>query len=190
MHFPTKKDYVAIIDFEATCSDRGEIQRDETEIIEFACFVVDRNLNEIFVFDKFVKPQLHPRLTEFCIKLTSITQDMVDKAHPFPEVVKEFMESVVEPFTPLFASWGKYDKNQLLRDCKRHNVPYPFDDEHLDLKRWLPRYLPMRKPLSIGKMLDHLGMKFKGTPHRGIDDVRNILRILRNVEHLIPSEPM
>lgn len=186
MHFPTTKNYLAVIDFEATCSDSGEIPKSETEIIEFACILVNRDLREILTFDRFIEPRIHPKLTDFCIRLTSIQQDMVENAPTFPEVIKEFVELVVQPYNPLFASWGKYDKYQLLQDCRLHQIPYPFDEDHLDLKRWLPRFLPIQKPLSISKMLDYLGLKFKGTPHRGIDDVQNILRILREVEHLIP----
>ena len=30
-------------------------------------------------------------------------------------------------------------------------------------------------------MLQHLGMDFEGTPHRGIDDARNLARILKQL---------
>ncbi|RMG28750.1 MAG: exonuclease [Methanobacteriota archaeon] len=187
MDFPTKKKYVAVIDFEATCSDKGEIPRNETEIIEFACIMIDRDLKEIARFDQFVKPTLHPQLTEFCTNLTSITQEMVNQASSFPEVLNAFKKAIIEPFDPLFASWGRYDRNQLVQDCRLHKVPYPFDDEHLDLKRWLPKFLPISKPKSINGMLKYLGLNFIGTPHRGIDDVRNIVRILEEVSPLIPD---
>ena len=184
MEFPTEKKHIAIIDFEATCSNKGEIPREETEIIEFACVVVDRELNEVARFSEFVQPVIHPRLTNFCLKLTSIKQRQVDLADPFPRVLEKFVNKIVSPFHPLFASWGAYDKNQLKRDCNYHGVPYPFDNEHLDIKRWIPRFYEFRKPKSIGQMLHYLGMEFIGTPHRGIDDVENIIRILRVTQEL------
>ncbi len=184
MKFPTEKNCIAIIDFEATCSDKGEIPRGESEIIEFACIVVDRELNEVARFSEFVRPLVHPRLTDFCTRLTSIKQDQVDNAETFPKVLEKFVRKIVVPFQPLFASWGAYDKNQLKRDCKRHGVPYPFDNEHLDIKRWIPRFYEFEKPKGIGQMLRYLGMKFVGTPHRGIDDVENIIRILKVTQEL------
>ncbi len=185
MEFPTSKEYIAIIDFEATCTDKKEFPRKETEIIEFACIVIDKNLNEIQRFGKFVRPILHPQLTSFCKRLTSISQENVDTADRFPEVLNEFKEEIIKPYNPLFASWGRYDKNQLRQDCHLHKVEYPFDEEHLDIKRWIPRFYRFEKPKGIGAMLKYLKMNFEGTHHRGIDDVSNIIRILRKTDELI-----
>jgi len=80
----------------------------------------------------------------------------------------------------LFASWGMYDKKQMLRDCELHSAPFPFDDEHLNLKNHAAARMG-RAPKGIGRVLARLGMEFEGTPHRGIDDVRNIIRILKKV---------
>lgn len=38
-----------------------------------------------------------------------------------------------------------------------------------------------RAPKGVAKVLARLGMEFEGTPHRGIDDMRNIIRIVRKV---------
>ena len=35
--------------------------------------------------------------------------------------------------------------------------------------------------LGVGQALEHLGMEFEGTPHRGDDDAYNIARILQKV---------
>ena len=184
MNFPTNKKNVAIIDFEATCSKGKEVPFKEMEIIEFACIVIDRELQEIGRFDRFVKPVRHPTLTEFCTNLTTITQEQVDSGSKFSEVLLDFSK-FIKPFDPLFASWGRYDKNQLIKDCTYHEVEYPFDDEHLDIKRWVPQFYNFSRPKGIGRMLKRLRLKFEGTPHRGIDDVHNIVRILKQTRETI-----
>jgi hypothetical protein len=48
-----------------------------------------------------------------------------------------------------------YDKKQLLRDCELHNVPFPFDDEHLNLKNHAAARMG-RAPKGVGKVLARL----------------------------------
>lgn len=131
----------------------------------------------------FVRPILNPALTDFCKTLTSIRQQDVDEAQMFPAVLERFV-GWISTFGPkedvLFSSWGRYDKNQFWRDCELHKVPFPFDDEHLNLKNHAASRMGW-KPRGVGRMLTRLGMKFEGTPHRGIDDVRNIVRITSRV---------
>lgn len=80
----------------------------------------------------------------------------------------------------LFASRGLYDKNQIWNDCELHGMPFPFDDEHLNIKNHVATRLS-RRPKGVGRTLAALGMTFEGTPHRWIDDVRNIIRIVKRV---------
>ena len=78
-------------------------------------------------------------------------------------------------------SWGDYDRNQLKQDCVFHNTPYPFDNDHINIKKVVAQHLNLPKPKGIGSMLCYLDLKFIGTPHRGIDDVKNIVQILRKL---------
>ncbi|MHA2099699.1 MAG: exonuclease domain-containing protein [Candidatus Kariarchaeaceae archaeon] len=189
INFPTEKKYIAITDFEATCSKGKSVPRDEMEIIEYATIVVDKELIFVEEFAKFIKPVRHPVLTNFCKELTSIKQKQVDKADNFLAVFQNFQESIITKYDPLFASWGGYDKNQLIQDCKYHEIEYPFD-EHLDIKRWVPKFIGLKGPRGIGEMLRYLGMEFEGTPHRGIDDVKNIIRILMKIKSKLPSSEL
>ncbi len=77
---------------------------------------------------------LHPRLTPFCTKLTTIRQDDVDGAPTFPEAIEK-LGIFLSGRPALFCSWGEYDKNQLRRDAKRHRVTLPFGSEHANVKR-------------------------------------------------------
>jgi inhibitor of KinA sporulation pathway (predicted exonuclease) len=183
VNFPTQKEYIAVIDFEATCCNDKSIPRNKTEIIEFACIVVDRDINEIARFNQFVKPYLYPKLTEFCTNLTSITQDQVDDSKGLGATIHDFTiflsKNNVEK--ALFASWGYYDRNQLKLECRRNNLIYPFTEEHLNLKVWTAESLGLKKAKSVGGILQYLKMEFVGTPHRGIDDVENIIRVIEKV---------
>jgi inhibitor of KinA sporulation pathway (predicted exonuclease) len=61
-----------------------------------------------------------------------------------------------------------------------HQLPYPFDEQHVNLKK-LFGYYRGGKAMGVHRALKALGMKFEGAPHRGLDDARNIARIYRRM---------
>ncbi len=182
-----------IIDFEATCWGSGDNKpmapagcRYPNEIIEFgAVLFCLREEGDEPEFQAFVRPAQHTVLTDFCTELTSIRQEQVDSAEEFPEVLQRFVRyfelSSGGHSGPLFASWGAYDRNQLLDDCRKHQVSYPFvPDEHLNLKHLVADVLGMpRTKRGTVKVFRQLGLEFKGTRHRAIDDARNYAYLLR-----------
>lgn len=168
-----------IVDFEATCSDTDEFPRNEMEIIEIGALAVNKaDLVWLGEFNAFVKPIIHPNLTDFCKNLTSIRQEDVDKAKIFSGVIKEFTIWLSQYDNPIFCSWGNYDRNQLRNDCKYHNILYPFNDEHINLKELFSKKQNLGKRYGTGKALIKVGIEYEGKRHRGIDDVRNIYKLI------------
>ena len=180
--------FFLIIDFEATCSNNTkEIPRNEMEIIEFAGILINTNFDILKEFTKFVKPVRHPLLTKFCIELTSITQNDVEIADEFTEIIKLFNNEMLTQQV-LFLSWGNYDKDQLMQDCQFHNIKYPFDENnHINIKKMVCDYLEFKKQRGISGVLKFLNLRFEGIHHRGIDDVRNIIRILKHINYPMNS---
>lgn len=173
--------YYLIVDLEATCSDDGTVPRDEMEIIEIGAVMQSAITFEVeSEFQTFIRPVRHPKLTEFCTALTGIVQTNVDSAPSFQEAIETMKEWMFVFSDALFCSWGDYDRKQFLQDCNFHEVAYPFRSDHLNLKSEFSRALGHKK-LGIGQALRHLGMNFEGSPHRGLDDARNISRIARRV---------
>lgn len=174
--------YYLIVDLEATCNDDNSIPREKMEIIEIGAVILNsRNLKVESEYQSFVKPILHPILTDFCKSLTSISQEDVDTASFFPEVLKDF-QSWFHPFRNyIFCSWGNYDKKQIQQDCLLHNVDYPFTDEHLNIKKAFSVAINSKKRFGMAQALNHLGIKLEGVHHRGIDDAKNIARIVQKV---------
>jgi inhibitor of KinA sporulation pathway (predicted exonuclease) len=57
------------------------------ETIEMGLVVIDlESLEIVDEFQRFVRPQINPTLTDFCSKLTSIQQADVDGARTYREV--------------------------------------------------------------------------------------------------------
>lgn len=175
-------DYYLIVDLEATCSNDGAVPRHEMEIIEIGAVMQSSRTLEIeSEFQTFVRPVRHPQLTAFCSELTGIVQQDVAGAPLFPQALAAMQQWMSGFADSLFCSWGDYDRKQFLQDCEYHGVSYPFRSGHLNLKAEFSRTLNLRKKLGIGDALRRLGLQFEGSPHRGLDDARNIARIVRQV---------
>lgn len=164
-----------VVDLEATCDDHHALPREETEIIEIGAVLVDgATLEPIDEFQTFVRPLVHPRLTEFCCQLTTITQADVARAPTFRIVAPRLAAFGAGA---LFCSWGGYDRSQLERDARRSKVRTPLGPRHLNLKDAFARVAGDR-PVGTHAALRRVGLTATGTHHRGIDDARNIARLL------------
>ena len=175
-------DYYLIIDVEATCSDVGEVPRREMEIIEIGAVMQSFRTFEIESdFQIFVRPVRYPELTGFCTELTGITHNDVASTPLFAEALdamKDWMDGFGDA---LFCSWGDYDRNQFIQDCDYHRIPYPFRSKHLNLKAEFSRTMGLKKKLGVKEVLKHIGLNFQGSHHRGLDDAKNIARLVRKV---------
>lgn len=169
-----------IVDLEATCTDAGEFPRHEMEIIEIGAVAVEgKALAQVGEFEAFVRPVRNPFLTNFCTRLTSITQVDVEGADMFPTVNERFRAWVDGFANPVFCSWGNYDRNQFLQDCAHHRVPYPFPtDYHINIKARFAKRQGIGRSVGMKKALQLAGLPLEGTHHRGIDDARNMVRLM------------
>ena len=166
-----------ILDLEATCwSDRSSEKI--SEIIEIGAIRVDHTGQTRDSFEAFVRPVLHPTLSDFCTELTTIRQEQVDVAAPFPSVINDFQKWIgVGTKSHILGSWGYYDRKQLEKDCKLHEISCEWLDPHFSVKHQFAKLAQLRRPCGLGQALDKEGLTFEGTPHRGIDDAKNIARI-------------
>jgi len=127
-----------------------------------------------------VRPERQPILSEFCIALTQITQAMVDNAPPLKEVIDQ-MNAWLEgtETVALWCSWGNYDLNHLTAQCALDNADSQLLNlPHLNLKKLWRRTTRQRKKTSLAHALAYHELAFDGQPHRGVDDARNIARLM------------
>lgn len=169
--------HLLVIDLEATCDQPESFPRSETEIIEIGAVLVDADTLEVkSEFQTFVRPRRHPRLTAFCTRLTTIKQEQVDAAPRFPQALHA-LTRFHHGIQPLLCSWGRYDWNQLQRDARYHRQRVPYT-RHFNIKDKFSAALGTDRRFGVGAALRRVGLRFAGTPHRGIDDARNIARLL------------
>jgi inhibitor of KinA sporulation pathway (predicted exonuclease) len=172
-------DYYLVIDFEATCCDQGSVPREQMEIIEIGAVMVDAHtLQAVDEFQSFIRPVRHTQLTAFCTELTSISQAEVEAAPGFGEFTEQFKPWLYRYANFVFCSWGDYDLKQLRQDCAFHQLPNPISAPHWNVKRMFTEQQHLKKRPGLGPAIKLAGLTFSGTAHRGIDDARNIARLL------------
>uniref|UniRef100_A0A914ZTI8 SAP domain-containing protein n=1 Tax=Parascaris univalens TaxID=6257 RepID=A0A914ZTI8_PARUN len=182
-------EYFVVMDFECTCED--EVYEYEHEIIEFPAVLVDVwNRRIVDTFHSHVRPRINPKLSEFCSRLTGVTQEMVDNALPFVDVFDSFrmwMQSHRLGHTNAryaFVTDGPWDIAKFFQmQCLQSglgSVPHDFRHYINIRKAFMNKYLKGHRPqkTNLSGMLSELGMKFEGREHCGLDDSKNIARIV------------
>ena len=178
------KKNIFCVDVEATCSKDKTVPRDEMEVIEFGGVLLDRDTLEVKErIQFFVKPTIHPVLTEFCKDLTNITQEQVDEGRTHSWAV-----SLMSGFTKQFGndfswcSWGAFDKNIFLQDAAFHGtIPLLDPQNHFNLKVWFSNLNGKKKGFGLNKAVQYKCLEFIGEHHRALSDAENVAQILRTM---------
>jgi len=173
-------DYYLVIDFEAS----GIVpQSTEWEIVEFPIVVVDAASTQRLPieFHRFVRPTVNRRLSQQCIDNCGIQQADVDAASPIDVVVAEAVAWVESHFlNRAFAvvTCGDYDLGTALRvESQRKGILLP---------HWLCRWINIKVAFTghfgctfgMKGMLSRMGLSLDGRHHCGLDDARNIAKIV------------
>ena len=153
-----------------------------------------QTLEPVNEFSAFVKPHHHSKLTRFCTELTGIRQGQIDRAAGFPEVLKRHLDWLRAHGLPVetddegpsyaLASCGDWDLGTMFPNQLSVCVP-PLENIPLPYRRWVNIKRPFAHCKGVLKapgmpgMMRTLGLNLVGHHHRGIDDCRNIARIVK-----------
>ncbi|KAM3938427.1 3'-5' exoribonuclease 1 [Leptodactylus fuscus] len=178
-------DYICVIDFEATCEDSNTPDYIH-EIIEFPIVLINTKTLEIEdTFQRYVRPEMKPQLSEFCINLTGITQEIVDKADTFPVVLQSVVDWMRQKelgtkFKYAILTDGSWDMCKFLNmQCRISRIKFPrFAKKWINIRKCYGNFYKVpRNQTKLTIMLEKLGMRYDGRLHCGLDDSKNIARI-------------
>ena len=170
--------HILVIDLEATCDEGDGLAADDMEVIEIGAVWATAEGEVLEEFQALVRPTLHP-ISDFCQALTGIQQADVDTAPLFPVVAAQLASFAQRyPEATMWGSWGKFDDKQIQRDCQRHGVASPLPAlSHVNLKRQFAKSRKI-KEVGMARALQMVGLPLDGAHHRGLDDARNIAKLL------------
>jgi inhibitor of KinA sporulation pathway (predicted exonuclease) len=198
------------LDIEATCWDKGDPNdpgAEHYEVIEIGMVAIDvATLTISREISILVKPVEHPVLSDFCVGLTSITNDLLegkvqdDPNTPYEivrtanfaeamQVAKAWLEALGD-FA--WCSWGFYDLHQLTAEAKRKEAEMVFPAErHFNAKMIYSKTRRGVKRRGLGAAVKRQNLPFSGTQHRGVDDARNVARVILSDQGVVfdPKSP-
>nr|CDS31657.1 eri1 exoribonuclease 2 [Hymenolepis microstoma] len=193
---PKDKCILTSLDFESTCDIKAK-SGVKAEIIKAQTGeIVDE-------FHKYVRPTENPILSDFCKKLTGISQERVDGSSDLQQVLKEFEQwlknkkkqlnctfKVDCQNSAIFVTWTDWDiRTCLWNECQRKRLSLPVDLlTRIDLKAVFKQWHASKNPHATsefqGRLQDAItaaGLSFRGRPHSGIDDARNTAALLYRI---------
>ncbi|UJR31002.1 hypothetical protein I4U23_018513 [Adineta vaga] len=183
---PQDYDYFLVLDFEATCDDKTKLN--QHEIIEFPVLKINGRTFECeSTFHAYVTPTLNPQLTEFCTKLTGITQDMVSNQPNLAAVLEDFdiwlrKEDLLKKTVRfIFVTCGDWDLYTMLPgQCDYFHLPRAeYFNRWINIKKSFNKVIRKYPRSGMVGMLGDLNIQHQGRHHSGIDDCRNIAEILK-----------
>mmetsp|Transcript_32201 Transcript_32201/g.75614 ORF Transcript_32201/g.75614 Transcript_32201/m.75614 type:complete len:265 (+) Transcript_32201:127-921(+) len=170
-----------VIDFEAS----GVVPDSrEWEIVEFPIVVVDAQSRCVLPveFHSYVRPTRNPILSSACKQNCGILQDDVDQAPDIETVIlhaSSFVESLaLQDSAFAVVTCGDYDLGTAL--------PAESLKKGIDIPKWLQQWVNIKVPFEarfghktgMKGMLRHLRLPLEGRHHSGIDDARNIAKLV------------
>jgi inhibitor of KinA sporulation pathway (predicted exonuclease) len=173
-----KLDKIVVVDIEATCWEGKTPVGMENDIIEVGVCLLDVNTGEITNNQGIlVKPE-RSTISPFCTQLTTITPEMVEqKGVSFQEALR-ILKNEYESQSRCWASFGAYDMNQFKRQCEALGRGYPFGPSHINVKSTFALKKKLGNEQGMAGALELLKIPLEGTHHRGVDDAKNIAKIL------------
>ncbi|KAK9239949.1 ribonuclease H-like domain-containing protein [Lipomyces kononenkoae] len=198
--------YILCLDIEATFDGDRRFNEETHEVIELPCILVDINDGQIIdEFHTFVKPSRHPHLTSKCMTLTGITQEDIDNAPTFIEAIHlldGFMKKHSDKLDPppqvgnpppngsprlgprnyVWVTDGHADIERFLclRSCRINRIRLPayMSGQYIDMKLLFKTHFKERGFRRIPDMLAKWGLSFEGREHSGLQDARQVARIM------------
>ena len=169
-----------LIDLECTCNDDPPLPKGESEIIEIGMVLGPLAPQGFTVIDElqlYVQPTIHPTLTRFCTELTGIAQETINQA-PLLKAALSQLTGFLEKHSPIaWGSWGKFDARQFEVEAANKSLPNPLASmPHHNIKQLFARKRGHRVGLARAVQLS--GLRFQGRHHSGLDDARNIGRLI------------
>lgn len=183
----TKTDILTFLDL--------EMNQPSNSIIQIGAVVANIKTGEILEeLSVIINPKevINPEI----VKLTGITQDMVNAGIPIDEAYVQLadLHKKYDSFINL-VTWGGGDSvalvDQLYGSEILKTVPNPFGRRWIDAKTVYVSYciangLDFRGGLA--KSMTKLGLKFEGTKHNAVFDARNTFYMYKKLLELIKKE--
>jgi inhibitor of KinA sporulation pathway (predicted exonuclease) len=170
-------DYTKVVcfDLEMCCWDDREKGTGEVISIGLAelCLTTGKILRTA---EHIVKPE-NDLVSEFCTKLTGLTQERVDTQGKPLEMVLESIKNKFGGAHKTYVAWGN-DAAILDEECTTKDFFSPFTNSINAALVFMVKHRHNGGRLSMVKAMDQYDLQFEGKQHNAMVDAKNLARLI------------
>ena len=189
-----------LLDTEMTCDgkqedgkfiDDGRMKHMQREIIEVGFVVCDDKYNIKSKYSSFVKPVHNTIITDYCEKLTGITQHDVDCGKKCNNAFRDIREMCERYSVDYIFTFGNGDKDRIMSSIKwirkqkeKVNNLYVISEKIIDVRSAILKGIDCknyRTSPSLSKLAEKLEVKIKGEQHNALNDAFLLYKICRKL---------
>lgn len=163
--------------WEGSRERRWSGENEHREIVQIAAIKVNtQTLEEIENISLFVKPVINPKLSQYFIDLTGISQKQIDESG------LEYTEALWQ-----YSAWSQNldtysfggDEKVFKENCELRQISFPFTNKFFDIRNNFQKYGIPAENYNSGTIVEAFGVEIKRNAHNALNDVRTILDGLR-----------
>ena len=174
-------DKILVVDIEATCWNGNPPEGMVSDIIEIGICLLDTETGEISDNRGLIVRPERSTISDFCTELTTITPELIEAEGMSYKEACAIIRKEYASQSRAWASYGAYDLNQIRRQCTDLGVGYPFGPSHINVKTLFALKRKLGHETGMDGALKLLKIPLEGTHHRGVDDAKNIAKVLRTI---------
>ena len=174
--------YYLVVNVEATAEANRLL--DPQEVIELSIAAVDaETLSVVSDFQRYVRPEVNPELTPYCVAQTGIGQQQIDQSDVLEDVLQEAEEWVDQ--------LGEHTKTSMLVSYDKRGLKVLIDqaaDEELSIPDWLESWIDLSSAFkqhfclkgyrNLNDALNYLGIPAVDSDQLGVDKAHNAAKLL------------
>lgn len=140
------------------------------EVIQIGAVKLDEQLNIIGSYRIIVKPKFFKSIQRHVMRLTGITQTMLDHGTPLPEAIERFHRWCGEDFA--FLTWGPDDIPMLEDNLRAHKIDGAWLHRTYDLQLIFSRQTEdgAKRQRSLEYAMEHFGIEQNLPAHDALND--------------------
>jgi len=171
-------DKIIVADIEATCWNGNPPEGMTSDIIEIGICLLDVKTGVISDSRGILIRPERSTISEFCTELTTITPELIEREGISYKEACAMVRKEYSSQSRAWASFGAYDLKHLQKQSAELGIGYPLGPSHINVKTLFALKRQMQSETGMSGALGMLNIPLEGTHHRGVDDAKNIARIL------------
>ncbi|MBD5492456.1 MAG: exonuclease domain-containing protein [Lachnospiraceae bacterium] len=189
-----------LLDIEMTCDgkqengkfiDDGRMKHSQRKIISVGFIVCNDTYNIKNRYASFVKPVHNTTITDYCMKLTGITQSDVDHGKKCNNAFRDIRELCMKYSVDYIFTFGNADKDGIRSSIKWNRKEkekvynlYAVSEKVIDVRPAILQGINCendRRSPGLSKIAEQLEVKMKGEYHNALNDAMLLYKICRKL---------